>query len=537
VTAPAAAAPAAGLGEVWPDLPLFRRLAVDHRVVPVTRRLLADTETPLSLYLQLAGDRRGSFLLESADSDGTWGRWSFVGVRSGAVLTSRGGRDGARWSGRPPAGVPVSGDPVEVLRATLATLATAALPGMPPLTGGLVGYVGWDAAGLWERLPRAAVDDLGLPDLALCLATDLAVVDHRDGTVWLVANAVNHDGGDRGVDEAWRSSVARLDAMTADLAAPRRARRPVVEAVAAGPPPEPASTVSRERYLSMVERARRAIADGDAFQVVLSQRFSVPAPDLDAVSLYRALRTTNPSPYMYLLRLADPDGAPFDLVGSSPEALVRVAGGVATSRPIAGTRPRSGDPAVDAARAEDLLADPKERAEHLMLVDLARNDLSRVCDPGSVVVSQYMEVDRFSHVMHLTSTVHGVLAAGVGAVDVLTATFPAGTLSGAPKVRAMELVDELEPTRRGQYGGAVGYFDLAGDADLAIAIRTGLLRDGVLHVQAGAGVVADSVPESEYEECRSKAAAVLRAADRASRMRPVVPPDAWHDDPHGARES
>ncbi|MGF1646978.1 MAG: anthranilate synthase component I [Kineosporiaceae bacterium] len=526
--------PAARLGEVWPDLPLFRRLAVDHRVVPVTRRLLADTETPLSLYLQLAGDRPGTFLLESAESDGTWGRWSFVGVRSQAVLTSRGGRDGACWTGAPPAGVPGTGNPVQVLRETLAVLATAPVPGMPPLTGGLVGYVGWDAAGLWERLPRAATDDLGLPDLALCLATDLAVVDHRDGTVWLVANAVNHDGSDRGVDAAWRASVARLDAMTADLAAPRRARRPVVEAAPAGPSPEPTSSVTRRRYLEMVESAREAIADGEAFQVVVSQRFSLPAPRLDAVALYRALRTTNPSPYMYLLRLADPAGRPFDLVGSSPEALVRVAGGVATSRPIAGTRPRSGDAAVDAARAQDLLGDPKERAEHVMLVDLARNDLSRVCEPGSVVVSQYMEVERFSHVLHLTSTVHGTLTPGTGAVDVLAATFPAGTLSGAPKVRAMELIDELEPTRRGAYGGAVGYFDLAGDADLAIAIRTGLLRDGVLHVQAGAGIVADSVPESEHDECWSKAAAVLRAADRAARMRPVEPGGTWHDDPHGA---
>jgi anthranilate synthase component 1 len=235
---------------------------------------------------------------------------------------------------------------------------------------------------------------------------------------------------------------------------------------------------------------------------------------------------------MYLLRVADTAGRPFDVVGSSPEALVRVSGGTATSRPIAGTRPRSGDPAVDALRAEDLLADPKERAEHLMLVDLARNDLSRVCRPGSVVVSEYMEVDRFSHVLHLSSTVQGTLLPGTDAVDVLRATFPAGTLSGAPKIRAMEIIDELEPTRRGQYGGAVGYFDLAGDADLAIAIRTGLLRDGTLHVQAGAGIVADSVPATEHEECRTKAAAVLRAAHRASRMRTVDVGPSWHDGGH-----
>lgn len=512
----------APLGAVWPDLEAFRRLAATHRVIPVTRRLLADTETALSLYLRLAADRRGTFLLESAESDGTWGRWSFVGVRSAAVLTSTGGREGARWIGSPPAGLPTAGDPLAVLRATLAELRTPQVPGLPPLTGGLVGYVGWDAAGLWERLPRAAEDDLGLPDLALALVTDLAVLDHRDATVWLVANAVNHDGTDARVDEAWHDAVRRLDGMTGDLAAPAAAPPPLVEVPAGegAAVPDPVVNVPRERYLEMVREAIDAIRDGETFQIVVSQRFSLPATT-DAIGLYRALRATNPSPYMYLLRMTDPAGEPFDIVGSSPEALVRVSDGQALTRPIAGTRPRSGDPAVDAARAEDLLADPKERAEHLMLVDLSRNDLSRVCRPGSVVVSRYMDVERFSHVLHLTSTVRGELADGVDAVDVLAATFPAGTLSGAPKVRAMELIDALEPTRRAQYGGAVGYFDLAGNADLAIAIRTGLLRRGTLHVQAGAGIVAESVPESEYDECRSKAAAVLRAADRAARLRPL----------------
>jgi anthranilate synthase component 1 len=524
------------LGEVWPDLHRFRELAVTHRVIPVVRRLLADTHTPLSLYLRLAADRRGTFLLESAESDGTWGRWSFVGVRSAAVLTSRGGREGACWSGAPPAGIPLSGDPLEVLRATLAALRTRRVPGMPPLTGGLVGFLGWDVAGLWEELPRRARDDLGVPELALCLATDLAVLDHRDATVWLVANAVNHDGSDERVDEAWAGAVERLNGMTADLAEPVDQRPPLVEEAPPRAGREPTASVPKPRYLAMVDEARAAIADGEAFQIVVSQRFSVPAP-ADPVDLYRALRATNPSPYMFLLRLAGWDGEPFDIVGSSPESLVRVSDGMAAARPIAGTRPRSGDPVLDAERAEELLADPKERAEHLMLVDLARNDLSRVCRPGTVTVTDYMHVERFSHVLHLTSTVRGVMAEGVSAVDVLVATFPAGTLSGAPKVRAMEIIDALEPTRRAQYGGAVGYLDLAGDADLAIAIRTGLMHRGVLHVQAGAGIVAESVPESEYEECRSKAAAVLRAAERADRLRPVLPPGdrSWHDAPHGAR--
>ena len=509
------------LGVTWPSLEGFRAMAAAHRVVPVVRRYLADAETPVGLYRRLAGDEPGTFLLESAAHDGSWARWSIVGVRSDAVLTSRGdGPTDGCWSGVPPVGVPTSGDPVQMLRETLALLRTPRVPGLPPLTSGLVGMLGWDVVHRWERLPRQATDDLHLPELAMCLATDLAVLDHRDGTVWLVANAVNHDGSDERVDEAHADAVARLDRMSAALG------RPVPASAAEGAPVtagEPASTLDRGQFHAMVERGREAIRDGEVFQVVLSQRFSMPT-DADALSLYRALRLTNPSPYMYLLRLADADGRRFDVVGSSPEALVTVEGDVVVSHPIAGTRPRSGDPVVDAARAEDLLADPKERAEHLMLVDLARNDLGRVCDPGTVDVVQLMEIERFSHVLHIVSTVTGRLSEGKDAVDVLTATFPAGTLSGAPKVRAIELIDAFEPTRRGLYGGVVGYFDLAGDVDLAIAIRTGVLIDGRVHVQAGGGIVADSTPDGEYEESRSKSAAVLAAVRRAAGLRPVAGP-------------
>ncbi len=519
------------LGQVWPDLDGFRALARDHRVVPVTRRVLADTDTPLGLFTRLAGHRVGSFLLESAERDGSWGRWSFVGVRSAATLSSRpgtGSRPQAHWTGAVPHGVPTSGDLLDILRATLDELRTAPFEGLPPLTGGLVGFLGWDVAAGWENLPRAAVDDLGLPGFALCLATDLAVVDHRDASVWLIANAVNHDGSDARVDEAWRDAVARLDQMTHDLAAPATARGPLVEAHS-GVEPDVHAAMRPESFARMVDAAQQAIADGEVFQVVVSQRFSMELPDVDPIDLYRALRVTNPSPYMYLLNLADADGAGFAVVGSSPESLVRVAvethaGGThrtIASRPIAGTKPRSGDPVVDDQRTKELLDDPKERAEHLMLVDLARNDLSRVCLAGTVTVEEYMQVQTLSHVLHIASTVRGRLRPDASAVDAVTATFPAGTLSGAPKVRAMELIDAFEPTRRGPYGGAVGYLDFAGNVDLAIAIRTGVLRSGTLYVQAGAGIVADSVPQTEYDESRSKSAAVLRAGVLATRLRPV----------------
>ncbi len=517
------------LGQTWPQLPGFRALARDRRVVPVVRRFLGDGETPVELYRRLAGDRDGTFLLESAEHDGSWSRWSMVGVRSAAVLTSTAATANAGgWLGEPPAGIPRNGDPVELLRATLAELRTPRLPGLPPLTSGMVGMLGWDVVRRWERVPQRAPDDLALPELALCLATDLAVLDHRDGTVWLVANAVNHDGSDERVDEAWRDAEARLDAMAADLAAPG------VPSVAVGEPaavPEPTSTVARERFHEMVEEGRRAVYDGEVFQVVLSQRLSLPT-EVEPLALYRALRLTNPSPYMYLLRLSDAAGRRFAVVGSSPEALVRVEAGhgddpdrrSVVAHPIAGTAPRSGDPAVDADRSAALLADPKERAEHLMLVDLARNDLSRVCDPGTVDVVELMAIERYSHVLHIVSTVTGRLAADKDSVDVLTATFPAGTLSGAPKVRAIELIDELEPRRRGLYGGVVGYLDFAGDLDLAIAIRTGLLVDATLHVQAGAGIVADSVPEREHRESCDKAAAVLAAHRLAAGLRGLGEP-------------
>ncbi|MFE6722246.1 anthranilate synthase component I [Streptomyces albidoflavus] len=491
------------------DLDTFRKLAQDRRVIPVSRKLLVDGDTPVGLYRKLAAERPGTFLLESAENGRSWSRYSFVGVRSAATLTARDGE--AHWLGAPPAGVPTDGDPLAALRATIETLHTPGdlAQGLPPFTGGMVGYLGYDIVRRLEKVGDGGRDDLRVPELTMLLTSDLAVLDHWDGSVLLIANAINHNDLDSGVDEAYADAVARLDAMEADLA------RPVPAPPLALPESElPAFTGEwgGEAYRAAVEDIKERIRAGEAFQVVPSQRFETPCT-ASALDVYRVLRATNPSPYMYLFRL---DG--FDIVGSSPEALVKVEDGRAMVHPIAGTRPRGTTPQADQALAEELLADPKERAEHLMLVDLGRNDLGRVCSPGSVEVVDFMSVEKYSHVMHIVSTVTGEVAPGRTAFDVLTACFPAGTLSGAPKPRALQIIDELEPTRRGLYGGCVGYLDFAGNSDTAIAIRTALLRDGTAYVQAGAGVVADSDPAAEDTECRNKAAAVLRAVHTANRL-------------------
>ncbi|WP_328313458.1 anthranilate synthase component I [Streptomyces sp. NBC_00442] len=491
------------------DLDTFRKLAVDRRVIPVHRRLLADGDTPVGLYRKLAAERPGTFLLESAENGRTWSRYSFVGVRSAATLTVRDGE--AHWLGTPPVGVPTSGDPLAALKATVEALHTPRdlVAGMPPFTGGMVGYLGYDIVRRLEKIGEHGGDDLKLPELTMLLTSDLAVLDHGDGSVLLIANAINHNDLDTGVDEAYEDAVARLDAMEADLAKPAE-YAPV--ALPASELPEYTALWGGPDYQGAVEDIKERIRAGEAFQVVPSQRFETSC-NASALDVYRVLRATNPSPYMYLFRF---DG--FDVVGSSPEALVKVEDGRAMLHPIAGTRPRGATPQHDQALADELLADPKERAEHLMLVDLGRNDLGRVCEPGSVEVVDFMSIERYSHVMHIVSTVTGTVAEGRTAFDVLTACFPAGTLSGAPKPRAMQIIEELEPSRRGLYGGCVGYLDFAGDSDTAIAIRTALLRDGTAYVQAGAGVVADSDPVAEDDECRNKAAAVLRAVNTANRL-------------------
>ncbi|MCP2199302.1 anthranilate synthase component I [Lentzea flava] len=501
---------AAGLGAVSPTREEFRELAVNRRVIPVVRRLLADAETPVGLYRKLAADRPGTFLFESAENGRSWSRWSFIGVRSSAALTATGGE--AYWTGTRPVGLPDGGDPLQALRETVEVLRTDPLPGLPPLTGGMVGYIGYDAVRRLERLPVIAEDDLKIPELVMLLATDMAALDHHEGTVTLIANAINWDDSPERVDEAYDDAVRRLDEMTTQLHTPA----PPTAAVFSRPKPEFRRRRTQAEHFAAVEKAKEAIRAGEAFQVVVSQRFEIET-DADALDIYRVLRATNPSPYMYLLRL---DG--FDIVGSSPESLVTVRDGKATTHPIAGTRWRSEDPEEDALLEKDLLADHKERAEHLMLVDLGRNDLGRVCKPGSVHVVDFFKVERYSHVMHIVSTVTGELAEGKTAYDAVAACFPAGTLSGAPKPRAMELIEELEPTRRGLYGGVVGYFDFAGDADTAIAIRTALVRGGVAYVQAGGGIVADSDPLAEDNECLNKAGAVLAAIATAQTMAPAV---------------
>ncbi|WP_432069736.1 anthranilate synthase component I [Streptomyces sp. AA1529] len=496
-----------------PDLATFRTLAENRRVIPVTRRLLADGDTPIALYRKLAAERPGTFLLESAENGRTWSRYSFVGVRSHAALTVRDGE--AHWQGTPPVGVPTDGDPLVALRETVEALHTPRDlhrgGELPPFTGGMVGYLGYDIVQRLEKVGHhpGTADDLGLPELTMLLTSDLAVLDHRDGTVLLIANAINHNDLDTGVDEAHADAVRRLDAMAADLARPAPVA-PVALPASELPPVEARS--GGATYRGWVEDIKERIRGGEAFQVVPSQRFEARC-EASALDVYRALRATNPSPYMYLLRFEG-----FDVVGSSPEALVKVEDGRAMMHPIAGTRPRGATPGEDTALAEELLADPKERAEHLMLVDLGRNDLGRVCEPGSVEVVDFMSIERYSHVMHIVSTVTGQLARDRTAFDALTSCFPAGTLSGAPKPRALQIIEELEPTRRGVYGGCVGYLDFAGDSDTAIAIRTALLRDGTAYVQAGAGVVADSDPEAEDTECANKAAAVLRAVRTAERL-------------------
>ncbi|UFU08087.1 anthranilate synthase component I [Ruania halotolerans] len=497
-------------GATWPALPEFRELAADRRVVPVVRRFLADDVTPVGLYRQLSSGRPGTFVLESA-TDGAWSRWSFIGVSARAILTERDGQ--AQWTGDVPVSVPTDGDVLDVLRGTLAALHTPRLAHLPPLTGGLVGSLGWDVVHHWEpTLPQVPPDELNVPEVALCLVGDLAAIDHHTGDVWLIANAINADDTDARVDEAHADAVRRLDAMQARLGAPTASH--ALQSVAAAEP-ELRFRTTREDYAAGVQAAKEAIRDGEVFQVVLSQRLDLDSP-ADPLDVYRVLRTINPSPYMYFLHLADAEGGEFHVVGSSPETLVKVTGREAQSFPIAGSRPRGGTPAEDRRNAEELLEDPKERAEHLMLVDLARNDLGRVCEAGSVAVVEFMEIKRFSHIMHMSSTVVGTVRPDASAVDVLTATFPAGTLSGAPKPRAIALIDELEPARRGIYGGTVGYFDLDGDLDMAIAIRTALIKDGRASVQAGGGLVADSDPETEYWETRNKAAAAVRAVQMAA---------------------
>jgi anthranilate synthase component 1 len=490
-----------------PSLDDFLSLAADHTVVPVWREVLADLETPVSAYSKLIGEGPG-FLLESVEHAQRWGRFSFMGRDPALTLVAR-GRDVTfeRGTVAPPPGVPTDRGALCALEALLARYRAPQLPDLPPFHGGVVGYLGYDVVREVERLPNVPADDLRAPDAVLSLTGHVTAFDHFRQRLYLVENVFVADGaGEQELTDAYTRACARLDDLVDELARP-------LPYLPSAPPPEPLtdlppfrSTMSEAEFARAVEVAREYILAGDIFQVVLAQRFDLDG-EYDPFDVYRVLRQVNPSPYMYLLRHPETT-----LVGSSPETMVQVRDGRVISRPIAGTRRRGRTEEDDRRMAAELVEHPKERAEHVMLVDLARNDVGRVVRFGTERVEELMVLERYSHVMHMTSQVTGELADGKNAVDVLRATFPAGTMSGAPKVRAMEIIDELEPTKRGPYAGVVGYVDFSGNVDTAITIRTMVWRDGQASVEAGAGIVVDSDPELENLECHNKARALLTAA-------------------------
>ena len=484
-----------------PSLEGARALAEQGNVVPVCARLLDDCETPVSAFLKLrAGEPEGApcFLLESAEQ-GQVGRYSFVGFRPRSVL---------RWSdgvlserGRSARTLPT---PTRRSPSTSLDFRPAPVEGLPPFSGGAVGFFGYDLVRTVEPLGEPNPDTLGLPDMALMVTDLLLVFDHLRHELTIMACAFADDEG--GIDAAYERAAAAI----AEARQPPARRRPGARAARRWPSRRSfASNMEREEFEAAVERIVEYVHAGDAFQVVPSQRFSAPAP-VEAFSIYRGLRAVNPSPYMYFLEFGD-----FQIAGASPEPLVKVSGRTVETRPIAGTYPRGADEEEDRRLAERLVNDPKERAEHVMLVDLGRNDLGRVCEYGSVSVDELMVVETYSHVLHIVSQVSGTLREGVGAMDVLRSALPAGTLSGAPKVRAMQIIDELEPVKRCSYGGAIGYLSWNGDLDTAIHIRTVVVKDGQIHVQAGGGTVADAKPAYEYNESVNKAKAVFRAVELA----------------------
>jgi len=493
----------------------FLESASTRTVTPVVRRLFADSETPMGLYRKLASGV-GSFLLESADQGGKWSRYSFMGVSVHGILLEHDSTPVWRSMGMDEDeafGQPMPADPLDALRVLNERWISDPVPGLPPFSGGLVGHLGWEIVRFLERLPNAPRPTHRPPSVFLSLVRDFVAFDHHTSEVVLVA--LVHSQVPAGAAQ-YAEALARIEDLHKTLASPTSStlnQRAEPEEV----PPEP--SIAPEDFYRMVERAKKHITDGDVFQVVLSQQFTLPVT-ADALAVYRVLRQLNPSPYMYLLECEDAHGVAYQVVGSSPEALVSVRNRRVYSHPIAGSRPRGETPEQDLLLAEGLLEDTKEQAEHLMLVDLARNDLSKVCVAGSVDVTEFMQVERFSHIMHLVSSVEGELRPDQSSVDVLRATFPAGTLSGAPKPRALEIIDDVEPTARGVYGGVVGYFGHSGDADLAITIRTVWMSEGNAIIQAGAGIVADSQPVSEYQETIHKASAPVRAVRLANALQP-----------------
>jgi anthranilate synthase component 1 len=504
-----------------PSLRDFVKLSRGHSLVPVYRVVTADLETPVSAFLRIAADEPEAFLLESVEGGERVGRYTFIGIEPYKKIVARGTALTVEEGGRRRS---FEGDIFAELKQALSGHTPARLPGLPPFTAGAVGFFAYDVVRQIERLPVLAKDELGVPDACLMFFDQVIAFDHVKKEIHLIVTADRARGKAKTAEAAYATAVKRLDGLERRLARalpkPKKVRDSGKLKLVARTP--------KAKYLRDVERAKEYIAAGDVFQCVLSQRFDC-VPGVDAFEIYRALRIVNPSPYMYFLRFQNagnrekgtgnkgrfPSSVPCHIVGSSPELLVRVHDRTVEYRPIAGTRPRSSDEAEDRAFEAELRADEKEVAEHVMLVDLGRNDLGRVSEYGTVKVKELMFVERYSHVMHLVTALEGRLKPGLGAVDAFRACFPAGTLSGAPKIRAMEIIEELEPSRRGVYGGSILYADFSGNLDSCIAIRTLYMRGDEGHIQAGGGIVADSVPEKEFVECGNKARAVVRAIERA----------------------
>jgi len=483
-----------------PTKDVFIRKCKEGNLVPVSAEIMADLETPVSAFLKLGGGPY-SFLLESVEGGGGSGRYSFLGTGPRTVFRAKGRRaeflrDG-EWDGSD------TGDPLALLQDELTRYRVVPDESLPPFAGGAVGFLSYDAVRWFERLPARLRDDLDLPDACFMLTDTLLAFDRHTNKITIMALA--HVSGKP--DAAYTKAVLAIQSVIEALKRPLP--QDAVAYLGGAASRGFKSKVSQPRFQKMVEAAKEHIRAGDILQTVLSLRFEAPLY-ADPFALYRSLRVLNPSPYMFYLNFGE-----FALVGASPELMVKKVGGEATVRPIAGTRPRGATPEEDRHLERELRADEKERAEHVMLVDLGRNDLGRVCAPGTVKVADFMNVDRYSHVMHLVSTVTGQLKPGTTAFDLVRATFPAGTVSGAPKIRAMEIIEELEPVRRGPYSGLVGYFDYSGNFDSAITIRTVLAKEGRAYIQTGAGIVADSVAEREYQECKHKARALVRAVEMA----------------------
>ncbi len=486
---------------IQPDFKTVKQLARGCGLVPIAKELLADTETPVSAYLKIRAQSSYAFLFESVVGGEQIGRYSFLGVDPFLIFRSRGAKIAIEDAGTGQVRE-FEGDPIAELRGLLASYRSQRVEGFPRFTGGAVGYVSYDAVRLIERIPNTVEDDLHMDDVLLMFFDSVLAFDNVTHKVHVMVNV--HTAGDLAANYA--EAVERIDALIETLARPvAAAMKPGTSSCAV------TSNTSKEAYMDIVARCREYIVAGDIFQVVPSQRFAMDV-SVDALAIYRALRTVNPSPYMFHVDLKD-----HQLVGASPELLVRVEDGVVQVRPIAGTRWRGKTAAEDRALARELLTDEKERAEHIMLLDLGRNDIGRVSRFNSVRVTEQMAIERYSHVMHIVSNVRGELLDEVDALDALFACYPAGTVSGAPKIRAMEIIDEMETTRRGPYAGAVGYIDFAGNLDTCIAIRTMLIKDGKAYVQAGGGVVFDSDPEYEYHETVNKARALFRAVEMAER--------------------